>query len=154
RAVGGDVPPGDVVERLDDPGGRKVTLQELRGGRLAAVELLDMTVALVVVVVGVEHDLPRQRLDGDPLDGAQRHAHDHDVAGASGLLRGRRTGLRAELGDETAQRLGTAEFAITTSYPAVTATRATWLPMRPAPMIPKVVMPAVTSRPNRGIPAR
>jgi hypothetical protein len=35
---------------------------------------------------------------------------------------------------------GPRELLITTPYPFATARRATWLPMRPAPMSPMVVM--------------
>ena len=53
----------DMVERLDHLRSRQVCLQQLRGGRRLVVELRDVAVALRVVVVGVDHDLARQRLD-------------------------------------------------------------------------------------------
>ena len=56
-------------------------------------------------------------------------------------------GVRAELGDDVGQRLGSAAVAEhETLWPAATASRATVLPMFPLPMKPQVVMVASTAR--------
>ena len=64
-AVGRELRRVDVVERLDDFGGRQVGLQELGGRGRLVVEFRDPTVALWIVVIGVDDDLSRQRLDGN-----------------------------------------------------------------------------------------
>ena len=53
----------DVIERLHDLRCRQVRLQQLGRGRGLAVELRDVAVALRVVVVRVDDDLARERLD-------------------------------------------------------------------------------------------
>src|SRR5689334_3631302 len=47
---------------------------------------------------------------------------------------------------------GPRELLITTSYPLVTANRATWLPMLPAPINPMVVMSVANRRRHRDHP--
>ncbi|MDQ1155141.1 3'-phosphoadenosine 5'-phosphosulfate (PAPS) 3'-phosphatase [Brevundimonas sp. SORGH_AS 993] len=54
---------GDGVERLDDPRHGQVVRQQAAGRGFAAVQRRDPSVALRVVVVGVDHDLAGQRRD-------------------------------------------------------------------------------------------
>ena len=79
--VGRELRGVDVVERLDDLRRRQVRLQELGGRRRLVVELGDVAVALRVVVVGVDHDLARQRLDRNVPVVLERHGDDDDVSG-------------------------------------------------------------------------
>jgi hypothetical protein len=56
-AVVAQARPLDRVEGLDHTSIRQVTLEQLARGSAVAVELLEVTVSLRVVVVGVDHDL-------------------------------------------------------------------------------------------------
>ena len=141
------VPEVDVVERLDHVRLRQVRLEELGDGGRLVVELGDVAVALGVVVVGVDHDLAAQRLDRDLAVALQRDRHHDDVPRLRSLLRGGGPGVRPRArppgrsgspapGCCSAPRRG----------PAATASRATVLPMCPAPMSPMVVMGCRTAR--------
>ena len=100
------MPEVDVVESLDDLGRRQVPLEELaRGGRLV-VQFRDVPVALRIVVVGVDDDLPGQRLDRHIPVSSQGNADDHEVGRLGRLPRRSGPGVGTQLLDQSRQRLG------------------------------------------------
>ena len=110
-AVGRQLRGVDVIERLDDLRRRQVRLQQLGGRRRLVVELGDVAVTLRVVVVGVDDDLARERLDRHRPVVLQRNRDDDDVAGLRGVDGACRARLRPELGDERGERLRPARIA-------------------------------------------
>ncbi len=121
RAVGEDLGGHDVVEALDDDRGGKTVLQHLRGRRRAGIELGDVTVALPVVVVGVDDDLARELVDGQRVDRGERNGH--TMAHSPAAAASRAVAARAR-GPSSAMRpssvSGPRELAMTTSYPRST----------------------------------
>jgi hypothetical protein len=82
-----------------------VRLEQLgRRGRFV-VELRDVTVPFRIVVVGIDHNLPRQRLDGHGSIILQRNRDNDNVAGLCCFEHRHGTGPWSELGDEILQRL-------------------------------------------------
>ena len=110
-SVGGQLRGVDMVERLDDLRRRQVRLQQLGRGRRLVVELGNVAVPLRVVVVGVDHDLPRERRDRHVPIVPERHGHHHEVAGLRRIHGRRGARLRPELGDERGQRFRPARVA-------------------------------------------
>ena len=94
-------------------------LQQFRAGRGISVELLDLPVALRVVVVRIDHDLPRERSDRHRLVTLQRNGDDDEVGCGRDLGRRRRAGVRSELRDELGQGLRSARVADDDVVPAL-----------------------------------
>src|SRR5204863_263137 len=67
------------VERLHDPGAAQVARKQFAGGRLLAVELRHVPVALRVVVVRVDHDLPGERVGREVGVRLERHGNENDL---------------------------------------------------------------------------
>ena len=100
-----------LLNALDHLGIGQMSLQQLGAGGRLVVELGDVAVSLRVVVHRVDHDLAAQLLDRHLRVAPQRDGDDDDVARSGGLRRGCRAGVRAELGDDVGQRLGSPAVA-------------------------------------------
>ena len=95
----------DVIERLDDSRGRQVRLEQFGGRGRLVVELRYLPVALGVVVVGVDHDLPGERLDRHGPVMLERNGDDDDLADVCDLGDGGRARVSAEFANQRRQRL-------------------------------------------------
>jgi hypothetical protein len=69
------------------------------------VELRNVTVPLRVIVVGVDHDFPRQWLNRHLPVVLERQGDHDDLSGLCGVHGGRRARVRSELDDECGQGL-------------------------------------------------
>ncbi|GAB3278551.1 hypothetical protein GCM10027449_18720 [Sinomonas notoginsengisoli] len=75
-------------------------LEEPRGGGLPFVEDLDVTVALPVVVVRVDHDLARERPHRDPWEALEGDRDDGEIASRCGVRGCRSSSPGTELSHE------------------------------------------------------
>jgi hypothetical protein len=78
-------------------------LQQLGAGRAAIVEGSDLTITSRVVVVGIDHYLAGQGLDGNVANCFQRNRYNHQITGRGGLLGGASTSLRAQFRHQSSQ---------------------------------------------------
>jgi hypothetical protein len=75
------------------------------------VELRDVPVALRVIVVRIDDNLPSERLDRHRTIILQRHRDDDDVSGGRRLAGGRGANVRSERGNQLGQCLRPARVA-------------------------------------------
>jgi len=78
-------------------------LQELGGCRRFIIELGYASVTLRIVIIRIDYDLARKRLNWNGLVRFQRYRDDNDFARLRSFSHGRRPGVRAKLGDERRQ---------------------------------------------------
>src|SRR5258705_10185154 len=78
-------------------------LQELGGCRRFIVELRYAAVTLRIVIIRIDYDLARKRLDWNSPVRLQRYRDDNDFAGLRGFGHRRRPGVRSKLRDERRQ---------------------------------------------------
>jgi hypothetical protein len=81
-----------------------VFLQQPRAGGLAVVEGRDVAVAFPGVVVGIDHDLARQRLHWDIREALERDGDDGEIACRCRFGGRRGPGARSQFRDEVRQR--------------------------------------------------
>ena len=68
---------GEVVERLDQMGAFKVSLQHFAGRQSAILKLVDTPVTLGIVVHGVDDNLPSERLGGKLVKQVKENRYNH-----------------------------------------------------------------------------
>ena len=95
----------DGVERLDDARLGQMGGEEFAGRGLAAVQFGHLPVPLRVVVVGVDDDLPRQRVGGEVFVAAEGDGNQDGLPELGGVLGRHRPDVRAEAGDQIRERL-------------------------------------------------
>lgn len=75
-------------------------LQELGGCRRFIIELRYVAITLRIVIIRIDYDLSRKRLDWNSFVLFQRYRDDNDFARLRGFSRSRRPGVRSKLSDE------------------------------------------------------
>ena len=95
----------DMVEGFDDFRSRQVCLQKLGGRGRFIIELGNVAVAFRIVIIRVDHDLARERLDGHRAVVLQRDRDHDDVSGLCRFDGSCRAGVGSELRDELRQAL-------------------------------------------------
>jgi hypothetical protein len=101
----------NVIERLDDLRRGQMRLQQLGCRRHFVIELRDVAITLRVVVVRVDDNLSRQRLDRNGPIVLQRDGDDDDVPGFRSIERRCRSSFGPELSDKIRQRLRSSRIA-------------------------------------------
>ena len=94
-----------MVERLDNFRRWQMRLEQFRGRGRLVVRFRDVAITLRVAVVGVDHDLPAERLRGHRPVVLQRNRHHDDVTGRRSVDHRRRSRVRTEFLDKRGQRL-------------------------------------------------
>src|SRR5262249_34903459 len=94
-----------------DLGVGEVRLQELGGRRAFVVELGDLSVALRVVVVGVDDDLVADGICGHAAIALERYGDDDDVPLPRRVFGGAGSSAGAEVGDEVPEGVGATRVA-------------------------------------------
>ena len=109
--VGGELRGVDMVERLDDLRRRQVRLQELGRSRRLLVEFGNVSIPLRIVIVCVDHNLPRKRLDRHLTIVLEWHRDHDNISSLRRVDGGRCAGVPSELVHEGGQGLRPARVA-------------------------------------------